>query len=108
MFETDKSSLSPHYTAHLLSDSHSENTHSVSVTVYSTDVPRVRAAIQRLSELGQSGIALSSAGYGGGIEYLFNGLNTVKPQMVEEATRQAREVAEKFAADSQSLSLIHI
>ena len=73
-----------------------------SVTVYSTDVPRVRAAIQRLSELGQSGIALSSAGYGGGIEYLFNGLNTVKPQMVEEATRQAREVAEKFAADSQS------
>ena len=73
-----------------------------SVTVYSTDVPRVRAAIQRLSELGQSGIALSSAGYGGGIEYLFTGLNAVKPQMVEEATRQAREVAEKFAADSQS------
>lgn len=35
-------------------------------------------------------------------EYLFTRLNAVKPQMIEEATRQAREVAEKFAADSQS------
>ncbi len=33
-------------------------------------------------------------------EYLFTRLNEVKPDMIEEATRQAREVAEKFAADS--------
>jgi len=27
-------------------------------------------------------------------------LNEIKPEMIEEATRKAREVAEKFAADS--------
>jgi hypothetical protein len=35
-------------------------------------------------------------------EFLFTGLNEVKPAMVEEATRKAREVAEKFAKDSES------
>jgi hypothetical protein len=29
-------------------------------------------------------------------------LNEVKPEMIEEATRNARQVAQKFAADSQS------
>jgi len=29
-------------------------------------------------------------------------LNDIKPAMIEEATRNAREVAEKFAADSSS------
>ena len=30
------------------------------------------------------------------------GLNTIKPAMIEEATKNAREVAEKFALDSNS------
>ena len=29
-------------------------------------------------------------------------LNKIKPQMIEEATRNAREAAEKFAKDSES------
>jgi hypothetical protein len=33
---------------------------------------------------------------------MFTRLNEIKPEMIEEATRQAREVAEKFAEDSQS------
>ena len=35
-------------------------------------------------------------------QFLFNGLNNIKPAMIEEATRNAREVAEKFAHDSGS------
>ncbi len=35
-------------------------------------------------------------------EYLFTRLNDIKPIMVEEATTKAREVAEKFAKDSNS------
>ena len=35
-------------------------------------------------------------------QYDFNGLNELKPQMVEVATRNAREVAQKFADDSGS------
>jgi hypothetical protein len=36
------------------------------------------------------------------IEYIFTGLNDLKPDMIEEATKNAREVAEKFARDSNS------
>jgi len=56
----------------------------------------------RLSELGKQGIALAGGNYQLQTEYLFTRLNEVKPDMIEEATRQARVVAEKFAADSQS------
>ena len=34
--------------------------------------------------------------------FTFTGLNEIKPQMIEEATVNARTAAEKFAADSQS------
>lgn len=73
-----------------------------SVTVYSTDVATVRSAIGDLAALGRSGIALTGGDHRTGTEYLFTGLNDVKPQMIEEATNKAREVAEKFAEDSQS------
>jgi hypothetical protein len=72
------------------------------VTVYSNDVPTVRRAIAESAALGRRGLVLSGQGYGGGTEYLFTGLNDVKPVMIEEATRKAREVAAKFAADSDS------
>ncbi|HCG7365564.1 TPA: SIMPL domain-containing protein [Vibrio parahaemolyticus] len=38
----------------------------------------------------------------GFIEYSFTKLNDIKPDMIEEATKNAREVAQKFAKDSQS------
>ena len=72
------------------------------VTVYSSQVLKVREAQRGLVELGRKGIVFSGEQYGYNTEYLFTGLNDVKPGMVEEATRNAREVAEKFARDSQS------
>lgn len=72
------------------------------VTVYSTDVAGVQAVMSRLSALGKQGIVLTSGMYPAQTEYLFTRLNAVKPEMIEEATRNAREVAEKFAADSSS------
>jgi hypothetical protein len=71
------------------------------VTVYTKDVDRVRATMNRLGELGREGIAL-----GGDSstppQFLFTGLNGIKSQMIEEATRNAREAARKFAEDSDS------
>jgi hypothetical protein len=72
------------------------------VTVYSRDIPAVRTVMQSLSELGKQGIVFTGDNYQAQTEYLFTRLNEVKPEMIEEATRQAREVAEKFAQDSQS------
>jgi uncharacterized protein len=72
------------------------------VTVYSANVEGVRKLMSRLSELGKQGIVFTGDNFQAQTQYLYTRLNEVKPAMVEEATRQAREVAEKFAADSQS------
>ncbi len=72
------------------------------VTVYSKNVDAVRAVMSQLSRLGKKGIAFTGGNYESQTEYLFTRLNEVKPDMIEEATRKAREVARKFAADSQS------
>jgi len=72
------------------------------ITVYSENVGGVREVMTLLSELGKQGIAFTGDPYQNQTEYLFTRLNDVKPEMIEEATRNAREVAEKFAADSAS------
>jgi hypothetical protein len=72
-----------------------------SVTVHTNEVARVRATMNRLAELGREGIAIGGD-YGAQPQFLFTGLNSLKPAMIEEATRNARESAGKFAADSGS------
>lgn len=72
------------------------------ITVYSKKVEDVRKIITKLAELGKQGIVFKAGEYRNTTEYIFTRLNTVKPEMVEEATTKAREVAEKFAKDSNS------
>ena len=73
------------------------------ITVTSSDVEKVRALMRRQSELMKQGIAIVCEEYGeNNVEYEFTGLNKIKPEMVEEATANARSTAEKFASDSGS------
>ena len=72
------------------------------ITVYSKNIEAVRSTMSKLSELGKKGIVLTDGGYQNTTEYLFTRLNDIKPDMVEEATTKAREVAIKFARDSDS------
>ena len=72
------------------------------LTIYSENVDNVRKAMNALVELGKQGIALVRQGYQAQTEFIFTKLNEIKPEMVEEATKNAREVAEKFARDSSS------
>lgn len=72
------------------------------LTIYSNKVDLVRKTQGLLGELGKKGIAIGGDEYSQRIEYMFTGLNSIKPEMVEEATRNARLVAEQFAADSKS------
>lgn len=72
------------------------------VTVYSKNISLARSVMRQMSELGKSGIAFTGDSYQAQTEYLYTELNEIKPAMIEEATRKAREVAEKFASDSAS------
>ena len=63
---------------------------------------KVRSVQQNLSDLLGQGVALSTENYNARTEFIFTRLNEVKPEMIEEATINAREVAEKFADDSNS------
>lgn len=70
-----------------------------------SDKPEViRAASQRVSDLVNAGVVLSSGPeWGpGGPSYVFRRLNELKPSMIAEATAQARKAAEQFAMDSDS------
>lgn len=74
------------------------------ITVTSSEVDKVRSLMRRQSELMKQGIALVSEEYGNNnnIVYEFTKLNEVKPAMIEEATKNARTAAQKFADDSGS------
>ena len=72
------------------------------VTVTSSQVDKVRGLIKRQSELMREGIAVVAGDYNYPTVYEFTGLNKIKPQMVAEATKNARESAIKFAEDSDS------
>lgn len=68
--------------------------------IISTDnVELVLASQGCLSELMARGVILNS--YKWNTNYQYNGLNDIKPEMIEEATKNARAVAQKFADDAQ-------
>jgi hypothetical protein len=71
------------------------------VTVRTSRVDQVVAAAQKTMQLLQKGIVLST-NPGQGLNYQFTGLNSIKPDMITEATRNARTAADRFAADSGS------
>ncbi|MFO7846328.1 MAG: SIMPL domain-containing protein [Balneolaceae bacterium] len=72
------------------------------ITVYSERVEEVRQMKKEAGELGSRGVAISGDDYQFRTEYLFTKLNDIKPEMIEEATVEARKVAQKFAEDSGS------
>jgi len=74
----------------------------VVITVSSTKVEQVRGLMPRMGELLKQGIAISAGDYDSQVRYEFTSLNKIKPQMIAEATKNAREAAGKFASDSES------
>ena len=71
------------------------------VTVCTKDVDKVLALMASQNKLLRAGITLEDD-WESRPEFSFEGLNDVKPEMIEEATKNAREVALKFAKDSDS------
>lgn len=69
-----------------------------------SDNPKlIQAASQKVGELVDAGVVLTtSGGFEEGPTFLFTRLNDLKPQMIAEATANARKAAEQFALDSHS------
>ena len=72
------------------------------ITVTSNNIDQVRQLMRRQAELMKQGIAIVSEEYSNNVTYEFTGLNRIKPEMVQEATKNARATAQKFADDSGS------
>lgn len=72
------------------------------ITVTSEKVDLVSKIISSQSELLNKGVALLAGEYQYQTQYLYTLLNDIKPSMIEEATKNARASALKFAKDSNS------
>ncbi len=72
------------------------------ITVYTDKVDMVLGLMSRQSDLLKKGIVTGGNSWENPVEFKYEGLNDIKPSMIEEATKNAREAAEKFAKDSDS------
>ncbi len=72
------------------------------VTVYTDRIDLARESIIEIAKLGKTGVTFRNNSYENEVEYIFSGLNKIKPEMIAESTKNARASAQKFAEDSQS------
>ena len=72
------------------------------ITVCTDKVDLVLELMSKQSDLLKKGIVTGGNKWENPVEFSYNGLNDIKPEMIEEATKNAREAAEKFAKDSGS------
>ncbi len=67
------------------------------LSLRTNDIEKAQAAVARQFDLVRRGIVLED---GSGMSYTFTKLDEIKPEMVAEATKDARKSAEQFAQDS--------
>lgn len=72
------------------------------MTVSTNKVDLVRRLMSQQADLLKQGVAITANDYNNTVIYVFTNLNSVKPKMIEQATKNARTAAEKFAKDSES------
>ena len=72
------------------------------ITVCTDKVEVVLELMSKQSELLKKGIVTGGNSWENPVEFKYEGLNGIKPEMIEEATKNAREAADKFAKDSDS------
>lgn len=72
------------------------------ITVTSNKVSLVTELMIKQADLIKKGVAIIVGSYEYRPTFSFTGLNDIKPEMIEEATINARTTALKFAADSES------
>lgn len=74
----------------------------ITVTLRTSDVRKVKETMEKAGELVSLGVVISDQSWNNTTEFIFTKLNEIKPEMIEEATKNARSSAQKFALDSGS------
>lgn len=84
--------------------SYKENRYNVTsvLVVVSSEVDLIRRLIANQGELLKQGIVVTDGGYQYQVQFEFTELNLIKPEMIAQATANAREAGERFAIDSES------
>jgi uncharacterized protein len=72
------------------------------VLVSTTNVDAVKTISQKTIDLAKQGVVLSGDNYFGVPKFEYRNLDSIKPKMIESATKDARSSADKFANDSGS------
>ena len=72
---------------------------STSLIISTDDVERVVKCQGKENDLLKEGLIVKTESWN--LDYQYNGLSDLKPEMIQEATKNARKVAEKFAEDAQ-------
>jgi hypothetical protein len=70
------------------------------ILVRSIEVQKLADASRSIGDLLRSGVVFSSDAYNAGPSYVFTKVADLKGEMLAEATKRAREAAEKFAQES--------
>lgn len=70
------------------------------ILVRSNDVEKLSDASRMVGDLLKSGVVFSADSYNAGPSFVFTKVNELKGEMLTEATKRAREAAEKFAQES--------
>jgi uncharacterized protein len=67
------------------------------MSLRTTDIKKAQAAIKQQFDLVKQGVELEE---GSGMSFTYTKLNAIKPEMIAQATKDARKSAEQFAKDS--------
>ncbi|NPA81857.1 MAG: SIMPL domain-containing protein [Epsilonproteobacteria bacterium] len=105
-FSKDEISFSPPQIVDKLANAYNSSvkiryTADVTLTIYTDKIDKILSLQKDLFKLSEEGVLARVEKYD--IQYLFTNLNKIKPSMIEEATKNAKKAALKFAKDSKSV-----
>lgn len=72
------------------------------ILVKTEKIANIKKAHEETLELADKGVTINNE-YDTRLTYEFTGLNKIKPEMIAEATENARKAADQFARDSKSI-----
>lgn len=70
--------------------------------IRSNNVDLIQKVSRMTGELLGVGVVISNTNYGSPLQFYFTKLNEIKPEMIIEATQNARKAAEQFASENDS------